>query len=111
MDAVTAGFEPFHTANYEVDGWTVVLAVWRDTKHATDSEVPYLAIASTGYTEAGQNLAVMDCDFVLAPNCNVLAEIHQSMQDAQVFEYLLKEARGNLKKLQSKQQGGRVLSN
>lgn len=103
------GFEPFHTSSRDVDGWKVTLSVWRNTLNRSADGDVYMAIVATGWEEAGQNLAVMDCDFVFSEGEDVVAGINESMQRDKVFEYLLSEAQTNLRKLQVRKLGGRIL--
>lgn len=112
VNAYVSRFRRFKRVTTQVDGWTVVLDVWRHRAPSDDGRFPYTAILATGIEEVGEYIAIMDCDFNFPKgHRKVMKDIQTSIEKEEVMTRLLSDAGVALKAMQKKAQGGKALSN
>lgn len=110
VNAYVSRFRRFKRVTTEVNGWTVVLDVWRQRAPRADGRFPYTAILATGLEEVGEYIAVMDCDFDFPKgHRKVMKDIQASIEKEAAVTRLLHDAGVALAALQKKAQGGTVL--
>lgn len=112
VDAYCGRFRRFKRVETEVDGWTVVLDVWRENKPKSAEKVPYWALLATGLKETGEYTAIMDCEFTFPKGYRkVMKEIQESIEKEGAVKRLLSDAARMMQSQQKKQQGGKILAN
>lgn len=112
VEAYCGRFRRFKRVETEVDGWTVVLDVWRENKPKNAEKIPYRALLATGLKETGEYTAIMDCDFTFPKGYRkVMKDIQQSIENEGAMKRLLTDAVRMMQTQQKKQQGGKLLQN
>lgn len=110
VNAYVSRFRRFKRVTTEVNGWTVVLDVWRHREPRADGHIPYMAILATGIEEVGEYIALMDCDFDFPKgHRKVMKDIQASIEKEKAVTRLLHDAGVALAARQKRAQGGTVL--
>lgn len=103
---------PYRKVQLGVNGWTINLNIVREKQVSPTGMVTYIAVLTTGESEVGTHIAMMDREFQFTEDFdNVVSAIRTSIREDGAIPRLLEDAAESLREMQKKAVHGPLLPN
>lgn len=104
--------QQYRKVQIPLDGWTITLNIVRERAVSPTGKVTYIAVLTTGETEVGTHIAMMDREFQFPEGYeNVVSAIRSDIRASGALHRLLDDARVEMRELQKKSVYGALLPN
>jgi hypothetical protein len=104
--------QQYRKVQIPLEGWTITLNIVREREVSPKGYVTYIAVLTTGETEVGTHIAMMDREFKFPEGYeNVVSAIRMDMRSSGALQRLLEDAREEMRELQRKSVYGALLPN